>query len=169
MWTLDSEANVLSTWFGRSVIRSACEMEYEQAQGLLNGKDVVSGVDAKLCKTLKPAVVLLAQTMRKIRARRMASGGLELESSEVKFKFKEEDGGISDILPKQPLEVHQIIEEAMVMANSYVAKRIYDGFRESAMLRHHPPPIESHFKMLLRAAESRVKEVESIVFCVTLL
>lgn len=156
MWTLDSEANVLSTWFGRSIIRSACEMEYEQAQGLLNGKEVVPGVDAKLCKTLKPAVVLLAQTMRKVRARRMASGGLELESSEVKFKFKEEDGGISDILPKQPLEVHQIIEEAMVMANSYVAKRIYDGFRESAMLRHHPPPIESHFKMLLRAAESRV-------------
>ncbi|KAH7036520.1 DIS3-like exonuclease 1 [Linnemannia elongata] len=155
MWTLDSEANVLTTWYGRSVIRSACEMEYEQAQGLLNGKDVVPGLDAKLCKQLKPSVVLLAKTMRKVRARRMAKGGLELESSEVKFKFKEEGGGISDILPKQPLEVHQIIEEAMVMANGYVAQRIYQGFRESAMLRHHPPPIESHFKMLLRAAESR--------------
>ncbi|KAG0210280.1 DIS3 mitotic control [Mortierella sp. NVP41] len=155
MWTLDSEANVLTTWYGRSVIRSACEMEYEQAQGLLNGKDVVPGLDAKVCKQLKPSVVLLAKTMRKVRARRMAKGGLELESSEVKFKFKEEDGGISDILPKQPLEVHQIIEEAMVMANGYVAQRIYQGFRESAMLRHHPPPIESHFKMLLRAAESR--------------
>ncbi|KAF9551474.1 DIS3 mitotic control [Mortierella hygrophila] len=155
MWTLDSEANVLTTWYGRSVIRSTCEMEYEQAQGLLNGKDVVPGLDAKLCKQLKPFVVLLAKTMRKVRARRMAKGGLELESSEVKFKFKEEGGGISDILPKQPLEVHQIIEEAMVMANGYVAQRIYQGFRESAMLRHHPPPIESHFKMLLRAAESR--------------
>ncbi|KAG0283765.1 DIS3 mitotic control [Linnemannia gamsii] len=155
MWTLDSEANVLTTWYGRSVIRSACEMEYEQAQGLLNGKDVVPGLDAKTCKQLKPSVVLLAKTMRKVRARRMEKGGLELESSEVKFKFKEEDGGISDILPKQPLEVHQIIEEAMVMANGYVAQRIYQGFRESAMLRHHPPPIESHFKMLLRAAESR--------------
>ncbi|KAF9906263.1 DIS3 mitotic control [Linnemannia zychae] len=155
MWVLDSEANVLTTWYGRSVIRSACEMEYEQAQGLLNGKDVVPGLDAKLCKQLKPSVVLLAKTMRKVRARRMAKGGLELESSEVKFKFKEEGGGISDILPKQPLEVHQIIEEAMVMANGYVAQRIYQGFRESAMLRHHPPPIESHFKMLLRAAESR--------------
>ena len=87
----------------------------------------------------------------------MANGGLELESSEVKFKFKEEGGGISDILPKQPLEVHQIIEEAMVMANGYVAKKIYDGFRESAMLRHHPMPIDSHFKMLRRAAESRVR------------
>ncbi|KAG0371977.1 DIS3 mitotic control [Mortierella sp. AD032] len=155
MWTLDSEANVLTAWYGRSVIRSACEMEYEQAQGLLNGKDVVPGLDAKVCKQLKPSVVLLAKTMRKVRARRMAKGGLELESSEVKFKFKEEGGGISDILPKQPLEVHQIIEEAMVMANGYVAQRIYQGFRESAMLRHHPPPIESHFKMLLRAAESR--------------
>ncbi|KAG0301344.1 DIS3 mitotic control [Dissophora globulifera] len=156
IWTLDAEANVINTWFGRSVIRSACEMEYEQAQGLLNGKDVVPGVDARLCKQLKPAVILLAKTMRKVRARRMAHGGLELESSEVKFKFKEEEGGISDILPKEPLEVHQIIEEAMVMANAYVAKAVYDGgFRDSAMLRHHPPPIESHFKLLLRAAESR--------------
>ncbi|KAF8938186.1 DIS3 mitotic control [Dissophora ornata] len=155
IWTLDSEANVITTWFGRTTIRSACEMEYEQAQGLLNGKDVVPGVDAKLCKQLKPAIILLAKTMRKVRARRMAHGGLELESSEVKFKFKEEDGGISDILPKEPLEVHQIIEEAMVMANAHVAKRIYEGFRDSAMLRNHPPPIESHFKLLLRAAESR--------------
>ncbi|KAF9404664.1 DIS3 mitotic control, partial [Podila epigama] len=155
MWILDSDANVVSTWFGRSVIRSACEMEYEQAQGLLDGKDIVPGLDAKLCKKLKPSVILLAKTMRKVRARRMANGGLELESSEVKFKFKEEDGGISDIMPKKPLEVHQIIEEAMVMANSCVAKRIYEGFRDSAMLRHHPPPIESHFKMLLKAAESR--------------
>ena len=67
MWTLDSEANVLTTWYGRSVIRSACEMEYEQAQGLLNGKDVITGLDAKLCKQLKPSVVLLAKTMRKVR------------------------------------------------------------------------------------------------------
>ncbi|KAF9915077.1 DIS3 mitotic control [Lobosporangium transversale] len=155
IWILDHEANIIDAWFGRSVIRSACEMEYEQAQGLLDGKDVVSGLDAKLCKQLKPLVILLAKTMRKIRARRIAGGGLELESSEVKFKFKEEGGGISDILPKQSLEVHQVIEEAMVMANSYVAKKIYEGFRDSAMLRHHPPPIDSHFKMLLRAAESR--------------
>jgi len=67
MWTMDAEANVLTTWFGRSVIRSACEMEYEQAQGLLNGKDVVPGLDAPVCKKLKPFVILLAKTMRKIR------------------------------------------------------------------------------------------------------
>ncbi|KAF9973845.1 DIS3 mitotic control [Actinomortierella ambigua] len=161
IWTLDAEANVLSTWYGRTVIRSACEMEYEQAQSLLDGKSVVPGLDAQLCKKLKKHVVLLAQTMRKIRAKRMAKGGLELESSEVKFKFKEEENSIKDIVPKQPLEVHQIIEEAMVMANSYVAQRIYQGFHDSAVLRHHPSPIQSHFRMLLKAAESRSLTVDT--------
>ncbi|KAG0222836.1 hypothetical protein B0O80DRAFT_474034 [Mortierella sp. GBAus27b] len=155
IWTLDSEANVIDTWFGRTVIRSACEMEYEQAQSMLDGKNVVPGLDAKLCKQLKPSVMLLAKAMRKVRARRIAKGALELESSEVKFKFKEEAGGISDIQPKKPLEIHRIIEEAMVMANTYVAKRIYDGFKESALLRHHPTPIQSHFRMLLLAAGSK--------------
>ncbi|KAF9166308.1 DIS3 mitotic control [Actinomortierella ambigua] len=161
IWTLDAEANVLSTWYGRTVIRSACEMEYEQAQGLLDGKSVVPGLDAQLCKKLKKHVVLLAETMRKIRAKRMAKGGLELESSEVKFKFQEEENSIKDIVPKQPLEVHQIIEEAMVMANSYVAQRIYQGFHDSAVLRHHPAPIQSHFRMLLKAAESRGLSIDT--------
>ncbi|KAF9362619.1 DIS3 mitotic control [Mortierella sp. NVP85] len=155
IWTLDSEANVINTWFGRTVIRSACEMEYEQAQQILDGMNVIPGLDAKLSKQLKPSVILLAKTMRKVRARRVANGALELASSEVKFKFKEEDGGISGIQPKQPLEIHRIIEEAMVMANAAVAKRIYDGFQDSALLRNHPPPIQNHFKMLLVAAESK--------------
>ncbi|KAF9954379.1 DIS3 mitotic control [Modicella reniformis] len=119
IWTMDSEANVLNTWFGRTVIRSACEMEYEQAQAFLDGKNVVPGLETRLCKQLKPSVLLLAETMRKVRALRMANGALELESSEVKFKFKEQDGGIADIRSKKPLEVHGIIEEAMVMANAY--------------------------------------------------
>ncbi|KAG0269219.1 DIS3 mitotic control [Actinomortierella ambigua] len=161
IWTLDAEANVLSTWYGRTVIRSTCEMEYEQAQGLLDGKSVVPGLDAQLCKKLKKHVVLLAETMRKIRAKRMAKGGLELESSEVKFKFQEEENSIKDIVPKQPLEVHQIIEEAMVMANSYVAQRIYQGFHDSAVLRHHPAPVQSHFRMLLKAAESRGLSIDT--------
>lgn len=67
IWTMDAEANVLTTWYGRTVIRSACEMEYEQAQGLLDGKDIVPGLDAAVCRKLKPSVVLLAQAMRKIR------------------------------------------------------------------------------------------------------
>lgn len=44
IWTLDKNYKVLDTWFGRSIIKSSCEMEYEQAQQLLDGKQVATGL-----------------------------------------------------------------------------------------------------------------------------
>lgn len=45
IWTMDAKTcKVLDTWFGRSIIRSSCEMEYEQAQQLLDGKQVATGL-----------------------------------------------------------------------------------------------------------------------------
>jgi DIS3-like exonuclease 1 len=41
---LDKNYKVLDTWFGRSIIKSSCEMEYEQAQQLLDGKQVATGL-----------------------------------------------------------------------------------------------------------------------------
>jgi len=32
VWTMDDEANILSTWFGRSVIKSCSKLSYEHAQ-----------------------------------------------------------------------------------------------------------------------------------------
>jgi DIS3-like exonuclease 1 len=67
IWTLDKNYRVLDTWFGRSVIRSACEMEYEQAQELLNGADKVQGLDNKLAKRLKKSIVKLVDVLRVVR------------------------------------------------------------------------------------------------------
>lgn len=44
----------------------------------------------------------------------------------------------------------------MIMANAYVGKRVYDGFKDAAILRRHPPPNSGQFDMLVKAAESRV-------------
>ena len=45
LWTLDSKTfQVLDTWFGRTLIRSSCEMEYEQAQQLLDGESVATNL-----------------------------------------------------------------------------------------------------------------------------
>lgn len=44
IWTLDKNYNVTHTWFGRTIINSSCEMEYEQAQQLLDGKSVATGL-----------------------------------------------------------------------------------------------------------------------------
>lgn len=69
IWTLDKNYKVVDTWFGRSVIRSACEMEYEQAQELLNGADTVPGLDNKLAKRLKKSIVKLVDVLRVVRVR----------------------------------------------------------------------------------------------------
>lgn len=44
LWTLDKSYNVVDTWLGRTVIRSSCEMEYEQAQQFLNGESVADNL-----------------------------------------------------------------------------------------------------------------------------
>ncbi|KAG0768707.1 hypothetical protein G6F62_004029 [Rhizopus arrhizus] len=122
IWTMDEKYNILDTWFGRTIIHSSCEMEYEQAQQLLNGKQVASGLDASLCKKLKPRIEKLAQVLRVIR---------------------------------DSMEIHGLVAEAMILANASVGKRIYDGFKDAAILRHHPPPSPRQFEKLVKAAESK--------------
>ncbi|OBZ91583.1 DIS3-like exonuclease 1 [Choanephora cucurbitarum] len=154
IWTMDKDYNVIDTWFGRTVIKSSCEMEYEQAQQLLDGESVATGLDPSLCKKLKPKVIRLAEVLRVIRDRRLAKGALELEGSEIKFKITDQKK-ITDIIPKASMEIHGLVAEAMILANASVGRRIYDGFKDSALLRHHPSPSSQQFDRLVKAAESK--------------
>ncbi|KAJ1679201.1 hypothetical protein EV182_002529, partial [Spiromyces aspiralis] len=148
MWTLDHDFNVVDVWFGRSVIHSTFEMYYEQAQALLDGKSGINNLPTELEATLREPIRLLARAMRSIRERRRDKGALELESSEVRFQVDPETQWIQDIVPKQSLEIHKIVEEAMIMANSYVAERIWQAYSQSAVLRHHPHPNLERFRRL---------------------
>ncbi|CAO3676226.1 unnamed protein product [Rhizopus microsporus] len=154
IWTLDKHYNIVDTWFGRTIIHSSCEMEYEQAQQLLNGKQVATGLDASLCKKLKPRIEKLAEVLRVIRDRRLSKGALELEGSEIKFKITDKHE-ITDIIPKDSMEIHGLVAEAMILANASVGKRIYEGYKDAAILRHHPPPSPAQFEKLVKAAESK--------------
>lgn len=54
------------------------------------------------------------------------------------------------------MEIHGLVAEAMILANASVGKRIYDGYKDAAILRHHPPPTQGQFERLVKAAKSRV-------------
>lgn len=54
------------------------------------------------------------------------------------------------------MEIHGLVAEAMILANASVGKRIYDGYKDAAILRHHPPPTKGQFERLVKAAKSRV-------------
>ncbi|KAJ1920729.1 hypothetical protein H4219_001128 [Mycoemilia scoparia] len=155
IWKLDSNFEVLDTWFGRTVIRSTLEMYYEQAQMLLDMKSGIPDLPENLEEKLRTPILLLARAMRKIRERRKNMGALELESTEVKFMVDSETQEINDILPKKGLEIHKIVEEAMIMANSFVARRIWDAYPDVAVLRHHPLPTPERFRRLINMAATK--------------
>ncbi|KAJ2364998.1 hypothetical protein H4S02_003798, partial [Coemansia sp. RSA 2611] len=155
IWNMDADYNVTGTWFGRTVIRSACEMHYEQAQALLDGQRGVEGLDARMEGALATGVMELTRAMRVLRERRRQAGALELASTEVKFAFDRDTRAVAEVAPKQSLEIHRVIEEAMVFANAAVARRIYDAFPDAALLRRHRSPAPERFARLRQAAEAR--------------
>ncbi|PVU94330.1 hypothetical protein BB561_002635 [Smittium simulii] len=153
IWKMDASYNIKSVWFGKTLINSKCEMSYESAQLILNSysknKDNNPKIDQKYSLGLR--VFNFTQAMKTLRAKRIKNGALELESNEISFAFNE-DKKIASIKPKQKLEIHSVIEEAMIMANCEVAKRILKTLKSSAMLRIHVDPIEQRFQSIKELA-----------------
>src|SRR3990167_8529589 len=81
----------------------------------------------------------LLEISRVYRKQRMELGALELQSSEVRFEISDTKKPLN-IQTKQSLEVMKMVEEYMVMANKYVAHRIYQYFPMASLLRRHPFP-----------------------------
>ncbi|KAJ1876727.1 hypothetical protein LPJ66_012255, partial [Kickxella alabastrina] len=153
VWVLDADMQVVRTWFGRTVVRSAGALSYGQAQDLLDGRPAAAlGGRAQ---AIAGALGDLAAVMRRRRARRMAQGALELAGSEVAFKFDADTRQVVGAAPKPALETHRMVEEAMVMANEAVARRIADAFPRAALLRRHRSPTPERFARLGAALGAR--------------
>ena len=66
-------------------------------------------------------------------------GALNLASPEVKVQTDSETSDPVDVQSKELLETNSLVEEFMLLANISVARRIYEFFNDTAMLRYHPP------------------------------
>lgn len=164
MWELDSRTyDIRRVWYGRTIIRSCYKLSYEVAQQLLDGDleplntdpelQPVSQDSTKLASLLW-AIRKLTEVARAVRTRRDMSGALELEGVEVRVQLGEEHS-IDDLIPKQPLQVHETIAECMILANHWVAKKIWESFPQQALLRLHPPPRQEFFKELKESAQAK--------------
>ncbi|XP_007127910.1 DIS3-like exonuclease 1 isoform X3 [Physeter macrocephalus] len=166
MWELDKTSyEIKKVWYGRTIIRSAYKLFYEAAQELLDGNvDIVDDIpefrdldeksrQAKL-EELLWAIGKLTDIARHIRAKRDQCGALELEGVEVRIQLDEKKN-IHDLIPKQPLEVHETVAECMILANHWVAKKICESFPHQALLRRHPPPHQEFFSELRECAKAK--------------
>ncbi|KAF3830632.1 hypothetical protein GH733_004451 [Mirounga leonina] len=149
----------------RTIIRSAYKLFYEAAQELLDGNfHIVDDIpefrdldeksrQAKL-EELVWAIGKLTDIARHIRAKRDHCGALELEGVEIRVQLDEKKN-IHDLIPKQPLEVHETVAECMILANHWVAKKIWESFPHQALLRQHPPPHQEFFSELRECAKAK--------------
>ncbi|KFO90940.1 DIS3-like exonuclease 1, partial [Buceros rhinoceros silvestris] len=166
LWELEKESyEILRVCYNKTIIRSAYKLVYEAAQGLLDGdtsvvgdilelKDLDERTRQKKLAELVWAISKLNDIARHVRAKRDNCGALELEGVEIRVQLDDKHN-IHDLIPKQPLEVHETVAECMILANHWVAKKIAEHFPHQALLRQHPPPQQEFFTELRECASAK--------------
>ncbi|KAJ7420904.1 hypothetical protein WISP_45979 [Willisornis vidua] len=166
LWELqEGSLEVLRVRYRRTIIRSAYKLEYETAQALLDGapsagehipelQHLEEGTRQERLSELVWALSKLTEIARHVRAQRDSCGALELEGIEIRVQL-DEKRNIQDLIPRQPLEVHETVAECMILANHWVAKRISQDFPHQALLRQHPPPRQEFFAELRECASAK--------------
>jgi ribonuclease R len=113
VFEMNEQAEVLSQWFGRTVIHSDQRFSYEEAQQIIETGDGV--LAAEVLQFHKLATVL-----RQLRFKR---GSFSFERVEVKF-YIDEKGKPTGVYFKEAKESNWLVEEFMLLANQKVAERI---------------------------------------------
>ena len=113
VFELDPNCNVLSSWFGKTIIHSDHRFTYEDAQEIIEGRD----------GPFKKEITQINKLAQQCRKKRLSNGALNVKSNEVRFRLDEEGEPVETVL-KVSKEAHQLIEEFMLLANREVAKKL---------------------------------------------
>ena len=103
----------------KSVIRSKRRFSYEEVQSIIStGKGDYS-----------ETILLMHSLSRALFGKRFKEGSIDFESSETKFRF-DGQGKPVEIIKKERLDAHRLIEEFMLLANQVVARHIGTSKKE---------------------------------------
>ncbi|MBC7381795.1 MAG: ribonuclease R [Bacteroidia bacterium] len=137
---MNEAAEVLDTWYGKTVIHSQRRFSYEEAQERLESKE---GDLATELNTLNGLA-------KKLKEKRFSKGAISFETQEVKFRLDENFKPI-DLYVKIRKDAHKLIEEFMLLANRKVAEygdaQGKGDQKKTFVYRIHEPPNEDKLKM----------------------
>lgn len=140
IWEVDENADIVNVNFMKSIIKSREAFSYEQAQ---NRIDDPSQQD-ELTKSMR----ILLKLSKLLKQKRLDAGALNLASPEVKVHMDSETSDPGEVEIKKLLETNSLVEEFMLFANISVARKIYDAYPQTAMLRRHAGPPATNFEEL---------------------
>ncbi|KEZ44636.1 Exosome complex exonuclease dis3 [Scedosporium apiospermum] len=148
LWELDQNADIVNVRYTKSVIKSREAFSYEQAQLRID--------DPSQQDDLTKGMRILLKLSKQLKQKRMDAGALSLSSPEVRVEMESETSDPIDVKTKQLLDTNSLVEEFMLFANVSVARKIYEAFPQTAILRRHAPPPKTNFDEL--ANQLKVKK-----------
>ena len=147
IFQLNNKAEVVDTWFGRTVIFSDQRFAYEEAQNIIETKsDIIpteislTGKEYIVPKPIVEATLKLDELAKILRKKRMAAGAISFDKVEVKFHLNNEAEPVG-VYFKQSKDANHLIEEFMLLANRKVAEFIGKQ-KKTFIYRIHDEPNE---------------------------
>jgi ribonuclease R len=147
VFQLNNKAEVVDSWFGRTVTYSDQRFAYEEAQSIIETKSDVIPAEISLTgneyivpKPIVDATLKMDELAKILRRKRMAAGAISFDKVEVKFNLNEEAEPIG-VYFKQSKDANHLIEEFMLLANRKVAEFIGKQ-KKTFIYRIHDEPNE---------------------------
>ena len=147
IWEMTPAAEVLSTSFMKSIIKSRRAFTYAEAQMRIDDKSLDDDVTLSLRHLNSLAKVL--------KQKRIDAGALTLASPEVRFEIDSETHDPIELESKEMKETNSLVEEFMLLANISVARKTKEEFPHCAVLRRHPAPPLSNYEVLIKAGAAK--------------
>lgn len=138
-------AEVSSTAFCRSLIRSGMRLDYDRVDRIIAGAETLAEPFAAALQTAREAAAALG-------AAREQAGALAVLSSEPEFTF-DRAGNVRTMHQAEQTESHRVIEQLMICANEAVA-RLLAARSVPALYRVHERPAPEAAERLLAQLES---------------
>lgn len=126
-----ADPTVYPPWFGRSIIRPCCRLNYDHAQKMIEGEITSTSYPDEIVpsggytpKDVVDAVLMLHRIAVDRRAWRFEHGSIQLQRPKIGFNL--------DPITKEPSGIHvyvtreanHLVEEYMLLANMHVAEFI---------------------------------------------
>ncbi|WP_264548572.1 ribonuclease R [Flavobacterium sp. N2820] len=147
VFQLNNKAEVVDSWFGRTVTYSDQRFAYEEAQNIIETKsDVIpaeislTGKEYSVPKPIVEATLKMDELAKILRRKRMAAGAISFDKVEVKFHLNEAAEPVG-VYFKQSKDANHLIEEFMLLANRKVAEFIGKQ-KKTFIYRIHDEPNE---------------------------
>ncbi|RZJ98063.1 MAG: RNB domain-containing ribonuclease, partial [Flavobacterium sp.] len=150
VFELTENAQLVNSWFGRTVIYSDQRFSYEEAQHIIETKgDVIpaeislTGSEYEVPAEIQNATLKLDDLAKILRNRRMKDGAISFDKVEVKFNLNEQAEPVG-VYFKVSKDANHLIEEFMLLANRKVAEFIgKQKPKKTFVYRIHDEPDET--------------------------